>query len=153
MANRKHCLVVSLPDGQAIEKETYYLLTARKVSVGRGTENGIVLKNDAVSTTHCELRRKGTSGFEVADLSSTNGTVLNGEELTGEFRELRNGDELVIGLHVKARFIQMEEIIDSSGATDEPVSGAVTRKLTRSPKPEINPVAAAMARAGKPEPH
>jgi pSer/pThr/pTyr-binding forkhead associated (FHA) protein len=147
MANTKHCLVIALPEGSV----QHYLLSAREITIGRSAENSIVLDWDTVSSRHCTLRLRGKR-YEVTDNGSTNGTVLRGESVKDEPRVLRNGDSLVIGLNVKARLVSMEEITDPPSG-EEPVDGAATRKLKSSPNlpamPSINPVAAAVAKAGR----
>ena len=143
------------------------MLSAKKIRIGRGNENEIVIPCNTVSTGHCEFRMKGKNGskFEIIDLGSTNGTHLNEEELHPEddARELRDGDSLKSGLDVKARFFQLEEIGDTESIPKPKVpsvadvAGAVTVKLKKNQKPEhvepsINPVAAAVARAENGQP-
>ncbi len=50
--------------------------------IGRHPDQDLSLDSNAVSGQHAELRAAGT-GLEIADLGSTNGTLLNGERLTG----------------------------------------------------------------------
>ncbi len=139
-------LVVELPGAPV----RYYQLGAGIIKIGRGDKNGIILEEDTVSSRHGELRRT-ESGFEIADLGSTNGTRLNGESVGAEPRELHEGDILVFGHTVKARYVRVIQICDK--AAKEPVPpGSLTRKLERSPapaRPAINPVAAAVAKAAR----
>ena len=65
------------------------------VTVGRGPENTIDLVDARVSRKHIELRR-GTDGVLLEDLGSTNGTLVNGERVTGE-RRLAPGDVVALG--------------------------------------------------------
>ncbi|MDB4657356.1 FHA domain-containing protein [Verrucomicrobiales bacterium] len=149
----KHGLKITFPDG----KDHHFLLSAKSISIGRGKENGIVIPCNRVSTKHCELRRKAPNGtsFEIIDLGSTNGTILNDEAVESEHaRELRDGDTLMIGLDLKASFYSLEEV-GVSKVVEKPsiseVAGAVTVRLKEiqkpRPEPAINPVAAAVARA------
>ncbi len=73
-------------------------ITGEVVSLGRHPGNRIVLANDVkASARHAELRLAGRS-YCVVDLSSTNGTFLNGEKLVPEtLRALKHGDTLVVG--------------------------------------------------------
>src|SRR5450432_2066073 len=53
-------------------------------SVGRGPQNDLVIQGPdvaSVSLQHLEIRREGNS-FHIRDLESTNGTYLNGEQIT-----------------------------------------------------------------------
>ncbi|MBZ5618114.1 MAG: FHA domain-containing protein [Acidobacteriia bacterium] len=52
--------------------------------VGRGPQNDLVIQGPdvaSVSLQHLEIRREGNS-FRIRDLDSTNGTYLNGEQIT-----------------------------------------------------------------------
>jgi len=134
-----HNLVVELPGCNP----RHYQLGAASIRIGRVDGNAIVVEEDAVSARHCELRRCA-AGFTIADLGSTNGTRLNGEAIGKEARELHDGDVILLGLTAKARFVRVIEIrerVEPSAA-----AGSVTRRLER---PEINPVAAAVAKAAR----
>ena len=65
------------------------------VVIGRSPGADIVLGDDFVSGRHARLSPSG-DGVVVEDLGSTNGTVLNGIELTGT-RSVRPGDTIDIG--------------------------------------------------------
>ena len=52
------------------------------VTVGRYTENVLVLQEDRVSRRHCALALEGKR-VRVTDFRSTNGTWVNGEEIRG----------------------------------------------------------------------
>ena len=77
-----------LPNGERVT------LGERTLSVGRSTECDIVIPDTNVSRRHAEIRPT-IDGFNVVDLGSTNGSLVNGERVTQ--RELREGDELVFG--------------------------------------------------------
>ena len=67
-------------------------IVALPFRIGRHPDQDLVLDSTAVSGRHAELRA-AEDGIEIADLGSTNGTLLNGEPLTGAAR-LREGDIL-----------------------------------------------------------
>ena len=142
----KHGLVVEMPGGSV----RHYLLSAKRVTLGRKESNGIVLDVDTVSGRHCEIRRAG-EGYEIVDLGSTNGTKRNGESVGKEAMDLQSGDTLRIGLDVRAHFVTMTEVVDPP-VHSAPTDGGKTKKL-ENPKlpamPKINPVAAAVAKASK----
>ncbi len=83
-----------LPSGERVE------LRERKVVLGRMNECDVTLSDQNVSRRHAEVRPSGGS-YVVADLGSTNGTILNGERLTSE-RRLSDGDIISLGAtHVR----------------------------------------------------
>ncbi len=66
------------------------------ITIGRGPRNDIVLRELLVSRRHAEVRRSGT-GHVVVDLGSSNGTYLNGRQVSRA--PLHPGDLLSIGRH------------------------------------------------------
>jgi pSer/pThr/pTyr-binding forkhead associated (FHA) protein len=63
--------------------------------LGRGAECQVRLQSDWVSRQHCLLRVREVESV-LADLGSTNGTLLNGILLVQE-RSLAEGDQIQIG--------------------------------------------------------
>jgi len=75
--------------------EQIYPFTGEVLTVGRGRDNDIQIKNDSkVSRFHCKLFRRG-GNFYVEDNKSSNGTLVNGELITE--RRLFGGEEVIIG--------------------------------------------------------
>lgn len=72
-----------------------YALDISDFTVGRDLTNNIVVDLDNVSRRHCIFVNRGGKIF-VADLGSTNGTFLNGEELVIE-KLLSTGDLIKVG--------------------------------------------------------
>ncbi len=64
-------------------------------NIGRSRDCAVVLDDAGVSRRHAELRRAG-DGWTIADLASTNGVLLNGNQLRG-VQELHPGDRLELG--------------------------------------------------------
>ena len=57
------------------------------MNIGRADYNDIVLPEASVSTAHAKLqRREGV--WVISDLDSTNGTIVDGEQVKGEFPSL-----------------------------------------------------------------
>jgi pSer/pThr/pTyr-binding forkhead associated (FHA) protein len=56
---------------------TAHELVGDLITVGRGTDNTIVINDPSVSTHHAQLQRAGET-YRLKDLDSTNGTRLNG---------------------------------------------------------------------------
>lgn len=70
-------------------------LGERQVTLGRALENSVVANNEYVSRAHAEiLPRNGR--FYLRDLSSRNGTFLNGKRVNGE-RALSPNDTISLG--------------------------------------------------------
>lgn len=65
-------------------------------SLGRGDENDIVIRGPGVSRNHAEVSISGT-GVILRDLGSTNGTHVNGVDVSGTRHLLRHGDEIRLG--------------------------------------------------------
>jgi hypothetical protein len=81
-------------------------LSGTEVTVGRAHDNVLVLEDDkSVSNSHLVLKAVGNS-WDVRDVGSMNGTILNGYRLTHEVI-LRDGDELEIG-HTRLRYLNPE---------------------------------------------
>ena len=78
-----------LPSGQRIP------LGDRPVTVGRLSDCTVPLNDQNVSRRHAEIR-PGRGTYVVADLGSTNGTMVNGTRINGEQR-LADGDILSFG--------------------------------------------------------
>lgn len=74
---------------------TYDLATARLL-IGRESKNDIVVHDINASRTHAELRYEQQGTWVVADLGSTNGTFVNGAEISA--RPLREGDRITVGM-------------------------------------------------------
>jgi hypothetical protein len=75
--------------------EQIYPFTGEVLTVGRGRDNDIQIKNDSkVSRFHCKLFRR-SGNFYIEDNKSSNGTLVNGELITE--RRLFGGEEVIIG--------------------------------------------------------
>jgi DNA-binding CsgD family transcriptional regulator len=68
---------------------------AERVTLGRSSTNDVFVDHPTVSRMHAVIDKLG-GGWSVRDLSSTNGTFVNGERVWTE-RPLREGDELRLG--------------------------------------------------------
>lgn len=88
-------LVISFPPGT----ETSHDLGEEQITIGRVDDNTIQIDDASVSSHHAELSPE-MGGYLVRDLSSTNGTRVNGENITE--RVIRDGD--------KVRFGQIEAV-------------------------------------------
>ncbi len=95
--------------------------------IGRSPECHLCAGSTSISRQHCAITRDGTK-VTIKDLGSRNGTLLNGEKITGEV-ELKSGDDIAIG---SLGFM----VTISSGLNNEK-------------KPEVKSVAEAVERAAE----
>lgn len=78
-----------LPSGQRIP------LGDRPVTIGRQSDCNVPLNDQNVSRHHAQIS-PGRGAYVIADLGSTNGTMVNGTRISGEQR-LNDGDILSFG--------------------------------------------------------
>ncbi|HEU5099897.1 MAG TPA: clostripain-related cysteine peptidase [Roseiflexaceae bacterium] len=72
-----------------------YTLGDAPFTFGRNPDNAVVFAGGRASRRHAEIRREGAD-YVLADLGSSNGTLVNGQRLTAPHR-LRSGDTFEIG--------------------------------------------------------
>lgn len=72
-----------------------YELSASHMRVGRETKNDIALHDPNVSRTHAELRFDAQGVWIITDVGSTNGTFVNGHEISAQ--ALTEGDLITLG--------------------------------------------------------
>lgn len=72
-------------------------LSGNRIGIGRSRDNTIVLDDPQVSRHHSRLDRLETNGWRVCDLTSRNGTFVNGIRVGARPMAFRTGDELAIG--------------------------------------------------------
>ena len=94
-----------------------YDLTAEKTTIGRVEDNMFPVPEGSVSSHHCEILVRG-SDVIVRDLNSTNGTFINGNQVTGE-APLKPGQILRLG--------QVELKLDDGAAGSAPAPAAASR--------------------------
>jgi uncharacterized Tic20 family protein len=70
-------------------------LAGREIVIGRGPSSDVATGDGLVSPRHARIERRG-DGYAVLDLSSDNGTYVNGRRVRGS-ATLRNGDRLRVG--------------------------------------------------------
>jgi pSer/pThr/pTyr-binding forkhead associated (FHA) protein len=80
--------------GGGLESERRFDLIGG-LSIGRSRESDVQIEDRYASSLHARVFSRG-GRFFVEDMSSTNGTLLNGAELRGE-AELIDGDTVQIG--------------------------------------------------------
>ena len=86
-----HALLALVENGQTVKE---FSLGQGSTVIGRLAGSDIELDDPGASRRHAEVRRDGDA-YVVADLGSTNGTLVNGSEI-GE-HALADGDRITIG--------------------------------------------------------
>lgn len=76
------------------QKGLSHELKAEKTTVGRLDDNAFQIPEQSVSSHHCEITLRG-SEVVIKDLNSTNGTYINGEQITEKV--LKPGQTLRLG--------------------------------------------------------
>ena len=88
-------MIVRLVCVDAVGSEYEFFVKRFPASIGRGTEADLTINDSWASRRHCLLT--GQNGMlQVRDLSSRNGTRVNGELI--DQSPLSSGDELTIGI-------------------------------------------------------
>jgi len=100
-----------------------------EVTIGRDAENDIQIDNISVSRVHAKII-EGPNYYLLQDLSSTNGTFVNGKRIKQKY--ITEDDEIIIGKHtlmVDINNYQKKNKTWSSSQTDETyeISGNVPR--------------------------
>src|SRR5688572_25034438 len=70
------------------------ILRREQMTIGRALDNDIVIDSAEVSRHHARIEHRG-SGFFLIDLGSTNGTSVNGTQISEH--ELQYGDRITLG--------------------------------------------------------
>jgi hypothetical protein len=78
-----------------LSANTSYAISGRVMTIGRGQENGIVLKDNTISRCHARLERGRDGKITLTDEDSSNGIYVNGMRV--EQAVLKMGDEVKIG--------------------------------------------------------
>lgn len=80
---------------ESTPEEQVHPVTKDVVSIGRGRDNDIQVRNDSkVSRYHCKIYRRGPN-YYIEDNKSANGSLVNGELITE--RRLFGGEEIIVG--------------------------------------------------------
>ena len=121
------------------EQQEYYLFEGKTAQLGRqNDENDLVLDSSHVSRQHAIIAWRD-GGFEVEDLGSVNGTLVNGERVE-QTRILRDGD-----------VIQLYDVSLTFAALGQPeVAPDVAETLSGAPLPTQSQPEASAAPAQRP---
>ncbi len=132
-------VTITVPDKNA--QPYWFSLDSKIVSIGRGSDNDIVIDSDSVSGQHAEMRRI-EGGYELGDLGSTNGIKHRG--VRHESIALVSGISLCLG-DVAFDFTltdEEQEVIareKPSGYTSAPVEAVPEKAAEAAPRPTPRP--------------
>ena len=87
-------------------------LTDAEATLGRDPANAVAVADASVSRKHCLLRKDEDGRFQIKDLESRNGTLVNGRAVKEQW--LRHGDEIATGDSV---FVFLVEEQDQASPT------------------------------------
>jgi predicted component of type VI protein secretion system len=103
------------------DSPTTHEFVGQKLTIGRLGDNDVKVEDASVSSHHGEIEL-GEGVAVLRDLDSTNGTFLNGEQVTGE-HPLAEGDEIYFG---SVRSVFMEPVASPEQAPPTaPVVGTI----------------------------
>ena len=100
------------------DSPTTHEFVGNKLTVGRLGDNDVHLDDGSVSSHHAEIAARDGAAVLI-DKGSTNGTYLNGEQVTGEY-PLNEGDEIYFG-SVRSVFMEPVAAPAPVAAAPEPV--------------------------------
>lgn len=70
-------------------------MASDRLLIGRALSSDIAIEDLNVSRTHAEIRNEGNFTWSIADLGSTNGTLVNGKHIASVI--LQEGDRVTVG--------------------------------------------------------
>lgn len=80
---------------------TRHPINKTTICIGRNRDNDITLINDSISSHHAEIHRRRDGTFNIVDLGSTNGVLVNNVKITQ--LAIKDGDLIELG-EVKLNF-------------------------------------------------
>lgn len=54
------------------------------ITIGRSSDNTVIINDDCASRHHCQITQNDNGSFYLLDRNSSNGTFLNGRQVSGE---------------------------------------------------------------------
>lgn len=76
--------------------QTFDLIRGRTITIGRDSQNTVVLEDPTISSKHAEITMTPDDQVVLSDLESTNGTFINGQSIGKQ--SLAEGDRISFGL-------------------------------------------------------
>lgn len=96
--NAPQTVAVTVTNPEDSREYAFELTGPLRITIGRGANNDIVLKDDVASKLHAAVSFDPEGNAKLADLGSTNGTYIGGERIPyGKAIDLADGEKIVIG--------------------------------------------------------
>jgi transcriptional regulator with GAF, ATPase, and Fis domain len=116
-------------------KDKVWVMRDGPVFVGRDSSNQVEVSDALVSRKHCSISELSSGAFEIADLESHNGTLVNGTKVSR--KTLQHGDRIRVGGSEFVFLIGADEeaALRSSRSDSGESSGFKTMSLDRSGVP------------------
>jgi Nif-specific regulatory protein len=109
-------------------KESTIPLPEGEATLGRDPANAVAVADASVSRKHCLLRREEDGRFQIKDLDSRNGTLVNGQAVKEQW--LRHGDEIATGDSVFLFLLEeQDQAVPASGVEFDDNPSAAETKL------------------------
>jgi pSer/pThr/pTyr-binding forkhead associated (FHA) protein len=80
---------------EGLPEQTFRVLSGGIRTIGRAAGADFIVDAALVSRVHCRVTALPDGGLELRDLSSTNGTFVNGQRI--ETARLASGDRIQVG--------------------------------------------------------
>ena len=132
-----------------------YELENERTTIGRRPSNGIQIDNLAVSGEHASIMKIGKDAF-LEDLGSTNGTLVNGKQITKHL--LKHGDVIEFGKY-QLKYVDETPAAPAQVMTEEDFEktmvirpGAIKAMMASQTAPAPAPAAAPPAPKVEPKP-
>lgn len=117
-----------------------------EVHMGRELDNTLRLPDPSISRHHCVLRKAG-GGYEIQDLQSSNGVLVNGNRVQSS--PLRNGDRITLG-QVQLTFQDPQSEVGATVAVNREGGAKPPLGTVRMSANELAAIHAGKAPAGEP---
>lgn len=134
-------------------------LVDAEIHIGRELDNALRIPDPSISRHHCVIRKAG-AGYEVQDLQSSNGVLLNGNRVQAS--PLKHGDRITLG-QIHLTFMDPDSASESATVAIQATehqnpagtvrisaaemaalhAGAAPKPAPEPPKPTVPPVAPA----------
>ena len=81
-------------------KDKHFEISSASLRIGRSSSSDVQIPDEELSRNHCMIEVSSDGALTITDLASANGTFLNGENIEGDTKPLKPGDEVSIGTSV-----------------------------------------------------
>ncbi len=113
-----------------------YPIMKNEVIIGRDPNADILVNDAEVSRHHAVIKLTG-EGYTIEDLGSTNGTVINGDRLSGPYL-LKSGEIISLGEHITLVF-EHQPILDPDATVIAARMSMPPQVPPRQPEPVMAP--------------